>query len=66
MEREPFAQQLSAKWTGAVFFWILKGFKGKYVEQLDEKYGSRNLWTGYILNLLFFGFIIYLLISKES
>jgi hypothetical protein len=65
MEREPFAQQLSAKWTGAAFFWLLSGFKGKYVEQLDKKYAGRNLWTGYILNLLFAGFMIYLFIKKS-
>jgi hypothetical protein len=65
MAREPFAEILGTKWTGAAFFWLLKGFKGKYNEQLIPKYDKRNLWTGYIINLLFFGALYYFFFVRE-
>jgi hypothetical protein len=63
MAKEPFAARLTSIWLGGVFFWLLKGFKGSYKEQISEKYEQRNMWTGYLLMILslipivYFGFI---------
>jgi hypothetical protein len=59
MAREPFAEKLTSKWIGAAFFWLLKGFSGKYSDLLITQYDRRNMWTGYILNIIFFISIIY-------
>jgi hypothetical protein len=61
MAREPFAARHTSKWVGALFFWVLKRFQGKYSDQLIEKFDSRNFWTGYFLSLLAFCFIFYLI-----
>lgn len=49
MAREPFAAKLTTIWIGALFFWIINIFKGKYVNYLDNKFENRNLITGYLL-----------------
>jgi len=66
MAREPFAEKLTSKWAGAAFFWLLKGFQGKYQDQFIPKYDKRNLWTGHILNIIFFGTVFYFLITKHQ
>jgi len=65
MAQEPFAEKLTSKWVGAAFFWLLNGFKGKYSGQLIPQYDKRNLWTGYIINLLFFFSIVYLFTIRK-
>jgi hypothetical protein len=65
MAKEPFAAQLTSLWIGGFFFWIIEGFKGKLTDQFIEELKKRNLWTGYILQLLFFGIIVYLIIRNE-
>jgi len=60
MTREPFAAKLTTIWIGALFFWIISLFKGKYLDYLDVKYQTRNLVIGYLLSL----FIICVIISK--
>lgn len=62
MVREPFYYLLTAKWTGAFFFWLLNGFKGSYKTMLYEKYDRRNIWAGYIIQILIFGLLIYILL----
>jgi hypothetical protein len=62
MIREPFAN----KWIGAAFFWLLKGFRGKYSDLLIAQYDRRNMWTGYILSIIFFIIIIYLFYKRQS
>jgi hypothetical protein len=63
MAKESFAARLTSIWLGGAFFWLLKGFKGPYKEQISEKYEQRNMWTGYLLMVLslipivYFGFI---------
>jgi hypothetical protein len=49
---------LIAEYTGAFFFWMIKGFKGKLSTQLIDKNYKRNLYTGYIINLAVFISII--------
>jgi len=65
MAKEPFAAQLTSIWIGGFFFWILKGFKGKLVNQCNSEFEKRNLWTGYILQLLFVGILVFSLIKDE-
>ena len=65
MAREPFAEILTSKWTGAVFFWILNGFKGKYSDQLTQTNDKRNIWTGYIINLVIFVIFFYFFIIQD-
>lgn len=53
------------QWIGAFIFWMLKGFKGKYSEQLIEKYITRNVWTSYALQLIIIGLVLYGSIKKS-
>jgi hypothetical protein len=62
MAKEPFASKLTSIWIGAFFFWMIKGFRGKYEEQLVKELESRNVWTGYFISLLFIflvGYAVY-------
>ncbi len=59
MAKEPFVEKLTSLWTGALFFWICNGFRGKYSDYLDTKYETRNIWTGYIINLVSATLIVY-------
>jgi hypothetical protein len=61
MAQEPFAAKLTSLWIGGFFFWILNRFSGKLIDQYEEKYESRNVWTGYFITLIFICFIVYFL-----
>ena len=50
MAKEPFATRLTSIWLGAIFFWLLKGFRGKLSEEISN-HETRNMWTGYIISL---------------
>lgn len=39
---------------GAIFFMIISGFKNDYNFYYQVKYQKRNIWTGYLLTILFF------------
>jgi len=62
MAKEPVAEQLTSIWIGGIFFWLLSGFKTTFKEQLKAENKKRNMLTGYILQLIVIGFIIYLII----
>jgi hypothetical protein len=57
--------KLTAKWLGAAIFWMLKGFEGKYSDQLKTEYNSRNIWIGYIIILIFFLGLVYFFTIKQ-
>ena len=59
MAKEPFVAKLTSIWSGGFFFWTIKGFKGKLIEQYEKVYESRNVWTGYFLTLISIGIVIY-------
>ncbi|PIF33557.1 hypothetical protein CLU81_4174 [Flavobacterium sp. 9] len=65
MAKEPFAEQLTSIWIGGFFFWILKGFTGKLVDQYNTEFDKRNLWAGYILQLFFVGILVFFLIKDR-
>ncbi|RKR08598.1 hypothetical protein C8C83_0181 [Flavobacterium sp. 90] len=65
MAKEPFAAQLTSIWIGGFFFWILKGFKGKLTDQYVFELDKRNLWTGYILELIFVGILVFFLVKDD-
>lgn len=65
MAKEPFAAQLTSIWIGGFFFWIIKGFKGKLTDQLILRFEKRNLWAGYIIQLLFTGILISLMVRHK-
>lgn len=65
MAREAFVEKLTSKWTGAAFFWVLNGFQGKYSDQLRPEHDKRNIWIGYVINLLFFLGIAYFFIIRK-
>lgn len=65
MAKEPFEAKLESIWIGGFFFWIIKGFKGKLTDQYIEEFEKRNIWTGYIITLIFIGMIVYLMIRNE-
>lgn len=64
MAKEPFAATLTSLWIGGFFFWIIKGFRGKLIEQYGKEYEKRNIWTGYFITLIAIGFIVYFLVKK--
>jgi hypothetical protein len=61
MAKEPFASKLTSIWIGGFFFWIMKGFRGKLIDQYDEKYENRNVWTGYFITLILIIIVVYFL-----
>jgi hypothetical protein len=65
MANEPHAAKLTSLWIGGFFFWIIKGFRGKLIDQYEEKYESRNVWTGYFITLISIGIIVYFLVKNE-
>lgn len=65
MAREPFASRLTSIWIGGFFYWLLKGFKGEFESQLNDKYEERNLWTGYIISFVAILLLVYILFIKE-
>lgn len=52
MANEPLAAKLTSLWIGGFFFWIIKGFRGKLIDQYVKEYESRNVWTGYFITLI--------------
>ena len=63
MAREPLDAKLTSIWLGALFFWTIKGFRGKFSDLLSEKSEDRNMWTGYTISLLAFATIVYYFIK---
>lgn len=61
MAKEPFAARLAAIWSGAFFFWILKGFRGKLSEEISNN-ETRNMWAGYIISLIALVLLVYFFI----
>lgn len=62
MAKEPFAAKLTSLWIGGFFYWIIKGFRGKLIDQYEEKYEIRNVWLGYFISLISVGLIVYFLV----
>jgi hypothetical protein len=65
MAKEPFAAKLTSLWIGGFLFWIIKGFRGKLIDQYEEKYESRNVWTGYFITLIAMCILVYFLVKEE-
>ena len=65
MANEPFAAKITSLWIGGFFCWIINGFKGKLIDQYEEKYESRNVWTGYFITLIAIGSLVYFLVKDE-
>ncbi|RPE12159.1 hypothetical protein EGT74_00960 [Chitinophaga lutea] len=64
MAREPFAARLTNIWIGGFFFWMLKGFSGKFADELAAEKERRNLRTGYLLSLIALILLFYALLHK--
>lgn len=62
MAKELFAAKLTSIWIGSFFFWMLKGFKNKLTDQFILRFEQRNMWTGYIIQLIFVAIILYFVI----
>lgn len=62
MAKELFATKLASIWIGGFFFWMLKGFKNKLRNQFILRFEKTNIWTGYIIQLLFVSIILYFVI----
>jgi hypothetical protein len=65
MAREPFASKLTSIWIGGFFFWIIKGFNGKFTDQIVQKYQNRNIWVGYIISFIALIIAIYLFFLRS-
>lgn len=61
MAKEPFAEKLTSLWIGGFFYWIIGGFRGKLIDQFEEKYDNRNVWTGYFMTLILIVIVVYFL-----
>lgn len=57
MAKELVAAQLTSLWIGGFFFWIIKGFKGKLRDQFILQFEKRNIWSGYVIQLLLVGIL---------
>jgi len=42
MANEPFAAKITSLWIGGFFFWVINGFRGKLIDQYEEKNESRK------------------------
>lgn len=65
MAKDPFAAKLTSLWIGGYFFWIIKGFRGRLIDEYEEKYESRNVCTGYFITLIAICFLVYFLVRDE-
>ncbi len=65
MAKEPFAAKLASLWIGGFFFWIIKGFGGKLIDQYVKEYESRNVWTGYFITLVAACILVYFLVETN-
>lgn len=65
MAREPFAAKLTSIWIGGFFFWILKGFSGKFTDQIVPEYQNRNVWAGYLISIIVVCIAVYLFFLRE-
>ncbi len=65
MAKEPFAAKLTSLWIGGFFFWILKGFRGKLIDQYVKEYEIRNVWTGYFIALIASCVLAYFLVEAN-
>jgi hypothetical protein len=63
---DPYIGLITAKWIGGAFFWMCNGFRGRYANQIAEKYTRRNFIAGCILQLLFLLVVVYFLFAKEK
>ena len=43
----------------------LKCNSGKLINQYEEKYESRNVWSGYFITLIAIGILVYFLVRDE-
>ena len=59
MSKETFATKLTLIWIGGLFFWIIKGFRGRLIDQYKNEYEVKNMWTGYFLTLISIGMFVY-------
>lgn len=65
MAKESFAARLTSIWVGAIFFWILKGFRGKLSEEIINN-ETRNVWAGYIISLVILVLLIYYFLYENN
>jgi hypothetical protein len=65
MAKEPFAEKLTSLWIGGFLFWIIKGFRGKLIDQYEKEYENRNVWTGYFITLISICILVYFLVKNE-
>ena len=58
MAKEPFAAKLTSLWIGGFFYWIIKGFRGRLIDQYEKEYENRNVWTGNLITLISIGIVV--------
>ncbi|MBF2709501.1 hypothetical protein [Flavobacterium soyangense] len=65
MAKEPYAAKLTLLWIGGFFFWIIKGYRGKLIDQYEEKYENGNVWTGCFITLMAMCTLVCFLVKDE-
>ncbi len=53
-----------ANYQGAFIFWMLKGFKGKFLDECIAANNRRNIITAYIVDVLLVTAMIYFYLCK--
>jgi hypothetical protein len=65
MAKEPFTAILTSEWIGGLFYWVLKGFTGKFTDQLTDNYKNRNFVTGYAIYISASIGLLYIIFVKN-
>ena len=61
---DPHGPVLVSIWVDAVIIWMFKGFRGKLNAQLYSKNQRRNMWIGYIAQLIIVSLLVYFAYKK--
>ncbi len=55
-----------SKMLGAIFYYLISGLKNNFDFYNSEKFNTRNIWTGYVIQLTFMAIGIYLIIHFNT
>ena len=53
----------SSEWFGAIFYYLIALGKPKFNTVYSAKFRTRNIWTGYLLKLIFLTAIIWVVVT---
>lgn len=65
MAQDPFAARQTSIWIDGFFYWVIRGFKGRFAEQIAAQYDKRNFWTGYVITIIGIMGIVYVIFFRD-